>query len=124
MANEITMTAGLAASKNGALINPGTQTKQQTMAGDDMLQQTVSVITTAGGQQLTWGSITSVPACVMIKNLDTVNFVTVAGQTGFTDVFQLKILAGQTALFQPLSADLWIIADTDPVICLVCAVEA
>lgn len=124
MANEITMTAGLAASKNGALVNPGTQTKQQTMSGDDMLQQTVSVATTAGGQQLTWGSITGVPACVMIKNLDSTNFVKVAGQTGFSDVFQLKILAGQTALFQPLSATMWIIADTATVICLVCAVEA
>lgn len=123
MANEVTIVAGVSASKNGAVVNPGTSTKQLTMTGDDMISSTVNVTAAAGGQQITWGGISGAPGVVCIKNLDAANFVTFAGQTGFTDVLQIKLLAGESAIFYPASATLWAKADTAAVNVLIVAVE-
>lgn len=121
MANEITMVAGLSASKGGAVINPGTMTAQQTMAGEDMMQETVPSTTSAA--LFTWGGITGVPAAVLIKNLDSTNYVEIGGDSGLT-VFKLKLLAGKSILITPSSATMYHKANTASCQLLVVAVEA
>ena len=126
MANEVTMTAGLAASKDGALVNPGTMTKQLTMAGSDMVQQTVPCLT-ATATAFTWGGITGTPAAVMIKNLDATNYAEIAGTVDGTPAltgFKIKIGAGVTILVQLSSATLYHQSNTADLSLLVCAVEA
>ena len=109
MANEITQTVGLAASKGGSVINPGTMTKLLTMTGDDMTQYTVTSAT-ATATAFTWGSITGAPVAVMIKNLDATNYVEIAGTVDGTPAltgFKIKILAGVTILVGLSSATLY-----------------
>ena len=126
MANEITMTVGLAASKNGALVNPGTMTKSLTMSGTDMLQGTTPSLA-ATATAFTWGGITGIPAAVMIKNLDATNYAEIAGAVDGTPAltgFKIKIGPGVTILVQLSSATLYHQSNTADVSLLVAAVEA
>jgi hypothetical protein len=98
--------AGLSASKNGAVINPGTNTKLVSMTGSDMAQATVP-LTTASTQLNPMGSISGAPAAIWLKNLDATNSILISGETGFTAVFQLSIPPGQACVITPLAATLW-----------------
>ena len=106
MANEATVIAGLSASKNGAVVNPGTNTKLVSMTGNDMATATVA-LTTSSTQLNPMGTITGAPGAVFLKNLDATNTILIAGQTGFSDVFQLSIPPGQANVITPLAATLW-----------------
>lgn len=121
MANEITMTAGLSASKGGAVVNPGTQTKLLTMAGSNMVQYTFPLTTSATAVSFT--GITGVPAGVLIKNNDSTNYIEVGGDSGLT-VFKLKLLAGEFVLLTPSSATMYYKANTATCQVFVVAVEA
>lgn len=122
MANEVTIAVSLSASKGGAIVNPGTKTKQLTMAGSNMLQNTVSVGTSS--ELLSLGDISGAPSAVMITNLDATNYVLISGETGFTAVMQMKLLAGETVLIKPLAATLYAKANTAACLIQVVAVEA
>ena len=123
MANEITLTAGLTASKTSGAIASGTLTKQQTMTGDDMVAGTQLIPTS--DEALILGDITGAPGALMIKNLDTANFVELSLATGANfDASRFLILrAGAICLFQPQSATIYAQADTAAVRVQVWAVE-
>jgi len=119
MANEITYTVNLTARKAGAVVNPGAITETLTMAGDDMIQSTQVIGTSA--EALSLGEVSGVPSVVMLKNLDATNFVLV----GFTNPpTEIKILAGGALLMTPATGTIYAKADTAACRVLVCAVEA
>jgi hypothetical protein len=108
MANEITQTTTLLASKGGAAVSMTASTRID-MTGNGMVQATQSIGTTA--ELVDFADLAGAPASVAIKNLDPTNFIEIGGDSGLT-VFKLKLRAGQSALFQPSSATLYAKADT------------
>jgi hypothetical protein len=120
MANEITQTIQLTATKNAATVSLST-TKRITMSGDDMVQSTQVIGTSA--ELLVLGDITGAPSQLAIKNLDATNFVEIGGDSGLT-VFKIKILPGETVLIRPTSATLYALADTAAVRVQIVAIEA
>lgn len=120
MANEITATINLSASKGGAKVGQN-YTFRTTMAGDDMTQASQVIGTTS--ELVSFGEITGAPAAVMIQNLDATNFVEIGGDSGLT-VFKLKILAGKAILISPSSGTVYAKADTAACRVLIVAVEA
>lgn len=120
MANEVYASVRVTANKSGAKSEIST-TFRANMTGDDMLQATQVIGTTS--ELVSFGDITGAPQQVVIKNLDSTNFVELGGDSGLT-VFKLKLLAGQTTLIQPSSATLYAKADTADVRIQVIAVEA
>lgn len=110
MANEISVTSNLTASKGGIAINPGSKTKLITMTGGDMVSGTFQChVTPATSKQVTWGSIaTDIPGYVRIVNNDAAAIVTTNGVTGFTETFGFTLLPGQFALFPPTTTALWV----------------
>ena len=121
MANEITITAGLLASKTSAAISSGTLTKQQTMTGAEMVAAT-QVIATAGTGTLDFGAITGAPGAIMIKNLDTANYVTLGLASEVSSPFA-KIRAGALLLMEPGSDTIYAKANTAAVRIQMWAVE-
>jgi hypothetical protein len=119
MANEVTFACNLKAVKNGAIINQSSN-MVASMTGDDMMQNTQNIGTTA--ELVTFGDITGAPQQVMIKNLDATNFIELGGDSGLT-VFKIKLLAGLSCLFTPSSAILYAKANTASVLIMVAAVE-
>ncbi len=120
MANEVTFSVSLKATKGNATVN-NTANLIASMSGTDMIQATQNIGTTA--ELVSFGDITGAPQLVMIRNLDSTNFVELGGDSGLT-VFKTKIAAGGACLFTPSSATLYAKADTAAVSILVIAVEA
>lgn len=120
MANEIYTSVQLTASKGGAKIT-NTVTKRSDMSGDDMIQTTQVIGTTA--ETVSFGEISGAPQEVLITNLDSTNFVELGGDSGLT-VFKLKLTAGKSTLIQPSSATLYAKADTANVRIQILAAEA
>lgn len=120
MANEIRTSVQLSARKNGASVTVSS-VKNQTMAGSAMVQGTQSIGTSS--ELVTFGEIAGAPAQVLIKNMDSTNFVEIGGDSGLT-VFKLKVLAGCSILISPSSGTLYAKADTASVRILVAAAEA
>lgn len=119
MANEIFASVQFAARKNGADIS-ASSSFNLTMTGDDMLNQTQVIGTTA--ELVSFGDITGAPGLVIIKNLDATNYVEIGGDSGLT-VFKLKLLPGQYHQFQPSSATMYAKANTADVRIQVIATE-
>lgn len=118
MANEIVLSVSLRATKGGASVSASVS-DSITMSGDDMEQGTQVIGTSA--EAVTWGEITGAPKYVLLKNLDATNFVTV----GFTNPpTEMKLLAGESLLVPPTSANLYAIADTAACRVLKVAMEA
>lgn len=120
MANEITEKTGLTATKNAATVT-ATKTARTDMSGDEMIQSTQAIGTSA--ETVGFGGITGAPAVVQITNLDAANFVEIGGDSGLT-VFKLKLLAGKSTLIHPTSGTLYAKADTAEVLVQVIAAEA
>ncbi|MGN6552527.1 MAG: hypothetical protein ACTHLW_02180 [Verrucomicrobiota bacterium] len=120
MASEVTYSASLLATKGGAQV-VRQYSGQLTMAGDDMIQSTQDIGTAA--EQVTFGDIAGAPSQVLIKNLDTVNYVEIGGDAGLT-VFKLKILAGGFVLISPSSGTVYAKANAATVKIEKVAVEA
>lgn len=118
MASEIIISAGLKVSKGGASINLSASTAQD-MSGEDMLQDTQLIGTSA--EAVTFGEISGAPAYIFVKNLDSTNFVTVGWTNPPTEI---KILAGKFALFPTSSGTIYAVADTASVRVQKGAVEA
>jgi hypothetical protein len=120
MANEVTFSVSLKASKNNATVNQ-TANLFADMAGAQMTQVTQNIGTAA--ELVDFGDITGAPQLVMIRNLSTTRFVELGGDSGLT-VFKTKIPAGGACLFTPSSATLYAKADTSAANILIVAVEA
>jgi hypothetical protein len=103
MANEITLRFSLAAEKGGASIASTTQTKQLTLAGDDMTAPT-QLIGHDADEALVTGDVAAPAGYLLIKNLDASNYVELSTGTGgsFAAGKFAKIRAGCPCMFQPL----------------------
>jgi hypothetical protein len=119
MADEIRVSLKLTARKAGAVAEHSLAYNVD-MAGDDMLQATQVIGTSA--ELVTLGEITGAPGCLMLVNLDATNFVEIGGDEGLT-VFKLKILPGEAAFVTLSSATLYALADTAAVRILKIATE-
>ena len=108
MANEIYSALTLTARKSGATVTLSNAVNQD-MAGSNMIQSTQLIGTSA--ELVSFGDISGAPSQVMIKNLDSTNFVEIGGDSGLT-VFKLKLLAGKHLLLPPSSATMYAKADT------------
>ena len=120
MANEISVSASVSASKNGVSLSQS-GSKLITMAGDDMLVNTQVIGTSA--ELIDFAEIAGAPSVLFVKNTDSTNFVELGGDSGLT-VFKMKLPAGHVAVFQPSSATLYAKADTAAVRLLILATEA
>jgi hypothetical protein len=120
MALEITASASLQATKNGASTNRSATTSL-TMAGDDMIQTTQVIGTSA--EALAFGEIAGVPAYVWLRNTDAANYVELATDSGMSNKFA-KLLAGEVMLFPPSSATIYALANTAAVRLEIVAEEA
>lgn len=97
MANEISVSVSLSASKGGATLSlQGTKTLD--MAGEDMIQCTQIVTTSA--EALAFGDITGVPAYLGIKNLDDTNAINISLVSDGTTPFAI-LKAGQVMVLPP-----------------------
>lgn len=119
MANEINYSVVLSVAKGGATVNPGALSEQLTMSGDDMVQATQVIGTSAEAIDL--GEISGAPSVLALKNLDSTNFVLV----GFTNPpTELKLLPGGINFLTPAGATIYAKADTAACRVLVAAAEA
>ncbi len=121
MANEISVSASLAASKGGADVSTS-QSLSIDMNGEDMIDGTQVVGTSA--ELLNLGDITAPPAYVQVKNLDASNFILLSADANFTANVSAfaKLLPGGIALFPP-ACNVYARADTSPVRIACTAVE-
>lgn len=120
MANEIYKTATVRANKNGARIE-FSGTKNIDMSGDDLVSATQVIGTSS--ETLDLGDVTGAPGVLVVKNLDTTNFVELGGDSGLT-VFKIKIIAGDFAVIQPTSGTIYAKADTADVRVQILSAEA
>lgn len=120
MANEISASASISASKNGASVSASIAVTA-TMAGDQMISN-VQIVGTAS-EAIALGDV-STPGYVFIRNLDSTNFVSISvlatavAGTSFT-----KLLAGDFCIFKAVSTQITAIADTAPVNLQVIVIE-
>jgi hypothetical protein len=120
MANETQYSASLQASKGGATINKAVS-GYLTMSGSHMVQHTQSV-----GKD-SWvaidvGNLAGVPAKLMIVNLDSTNYVQLAGDDAGAQL-QDKILQGDFVLRSP-TATIYAKANTAACLVAIVAVDA
>lgn len=109
MANEITYSVKLSASKAGAVIDSGTQSDTVTMSGGDVLAATQNIGTS--NEQIDMASITG-DCRIIIKNIDETNFVEVFKDSGNTHLLS-KLAAGEACLLtQVPSGTVYARADT------------
>ncbi len=110
MANEISVTANLTASKGGLSITPGAKTKQITMAGVNMDSGSFTTHASANtSKQITFGGVGSaIPGYLRITNLDDTAIVTLSGTTAFTaGEMGATLLPSHFALWPPTENALW-----------------
>lgn len=102
MANEVTITASLTASKGGASIASGSLSKTLDMTGADVQAQT-QLIGHAADEAVDISADIGTEGYVLIKNLDASNYVTLSYDTGgsFAGYTFAVIPAGGLMLFKP-----------------------
>jgi hypothetical protein len=111
MANELILSVSLNFSKSGAKCSRY-YTKQITVSGDSFNHDVQSIGTTE--EQLAQGADLGTPGYVLLINLDATNYVEIGSTTG---VYDLKLKAGEPALYRHNSATIYAKANTDA--CLV-----
>jgi hypothetical protein len=109
MANEITATASLLASKNGASVQ-FQLSRRNDMTGN-VMSQNVQTIGTSTEQIAFAADLSGIPAWVGLLNLDPTNFVEIGLNTPVTQIFA-KLKPGQFALFPAGVATYYAKADT------------
>ena len=114
MANEIQISAKLYAAKGGAYLPNTTYTGTLTMAGTDMASQTLSIGTTE--ETISPGTDVTLPAHILIANLDSTNFVQVGFSTGS---YKWRLRAGEFCLLPYLESGVTIYAKADTAACTV-----
>ena len=122
MANEISLSVSVSASKNGASVT-GSSSQISTMAGDQMISN-VQIIGTAS-EALVLGDVTT-PGYVYLKNLDPTNFVSISVITpAMASTCFCKLLPGDMTIIKAVgtSPTLTAIADTGSVNLQVVAIE-
>jgi hypothetical protein len=100
MANEISYSCSLSASKGGVDVS-STDSGSLDMSGEDMIDGSQNIATTATPINL--GAISGLPAYVLIKNMDTTNFVLLSAEVNYnanSTVFA-KLLPNRSMLLPP-----------------------
>lgn len=120
MANELTITGGISASKGGAVIATGTKTKLITMTGNDMFCGTQEVGTSH--EALNVPAEIGTIGWLYIYNTDATNFIEVAIGSDMTNTFA-KIPAGCFISLMPSSSTIRVKADTAAVTVMVAITE-
>ena len=119
MANEISASVSLTATKNGVSVG-NSASRVATMAGDQMLSNVQ--IVGAVAEALVLGDVATV-GYVLIKNLDATNYVEIALDAPCTAQVFCKVLAGDFALFPAKTATMYALANLAPCNVLVQAIE-
>lgn len=120
MANEITVSVSLTASKDSATISVSAN-KTFDMTNEDMTQATQNIGTSA--EALSLGDIAAPAAYIYVRNMDPTNFVVLSLASDGTSPFA-KIRPGHFALFPPpQSGTIYALADTAAVRVALAAVE-
>lgn len=120
MANEISVTCSLSASKNGAAISSGQLSDTADMAGDQMLTNVQVVGTTE--EAINLGDVSTI-GYVAFKNMDPTNYVELALDSLVTAQVFAKLLPGDITILKAKTATMYAKANTAPVNLLVHAVE-
>jgi hypothetical protein len=123
MANEISATATLSASKGGAAIAASSSLSGSLhvdMAGAQMISNVQVVGTSA--EAIVLGDVSTI-GYVYLKNMDAANFVEIALDSGVSTLVFAKLKAGGIALFPAKTATMYAKADTAEVNLFVAAVE-
>jgi hypothetical protein len=108
MANEITSSTSLTVTKNGATFNASAN-KTFTQTGNVALNAVQNIGTAA--ELVSLGDITGVPGAMLVKNLDTTNFIEISLDSGGTQIFA-KLTAGKGMLWFPSVAAVYAKSDT------------
>ena len=106
MANELAITISMIFSKGGAEFQR-TESKQITVTGDAFTHEVQAVGITE--EELPQGADLGTPGYVYAKNLDATNYVEFGSTTG---VYDIKLLAGEFAVWRHNSATLYAKANT------------
>lgn len=106
MADELTLVVALTFSKGGAE-NQRSESIQVDVTGDAFTHEIQEVGTTE--EELAQGADLGTPGYLFIKNLDSTNYVEVGSTTG---VYDIKLKAGEIALYRHNSATIYAKADT------------
>ena len=106
MANELSLTVRLSFSKSGAKVNR-TENITVDVTGDAFTHEVQSVGTTE--EELAQGADLGTPGYILIINHDTTNYVEVGSTTG---VYDIKLIAGDVALYRHNSATVYAKANT------------
>ena len=120
MANEIVQNIQVTASKGGAEVGINSR-QRHNMTGSDMVQATQTIGLTA--ELLILGDIAGAPRQLVIKNLDTTNFIEVGGDSSLT-VFKIKVRPNDCCVFEPSSGTVYAKADTAACPVQIVAIEA
>jgi len=118
MANEITITGSITASKGGASVSSGSISKTFDMTGDAFSAIVQTILSAAwandAGHTITIPAAIGTPGTMVMKNLDSTNFVQVALDSAGSHIFA-KILAGQCMVLPCGASAYYAKADTDDV---------
>lgn len=106
MANELTLNVGINFSKGGAKYTTS-DSDQVTITGDAFTNAVQAIGTSE--EEVAQGADLGTPGYVFIKNLDATNYVEVGSTTG---VYDIKLLAGEFALYRHNSATVYAKANT------------
>lgn len=117
MADEISFSASLSINRNGVTTS-ASASKNATQTGTDYQLGTQTIGTAA--EQLNKGDIGTI-GYVFVKNLDPTNYVELALDAGFTQIFA-KLLPGEFCVI-PTQQQYYARANTAPCSCLVAMIE-
>jgi hypothetical protein len=106
MADELSIIIDLSFSKGGAKVQRSESIKVD-ITGDAFSHEVQAVGTTE--EQLAQGADLGTPGYILIKNLDSTNYVEIGSTTG---VYDIKLLAGEIALYRHNSATIYAKANT------------
>lgn len=118
MANEISISATLSASKNGATVT-GSGSISISMSGDQFISN-VQIVGTSDEEALVVGDVTPT-GWFMLKNLDSTNYVVISLDDAGANIVA-TLLAGEFCVCKP-GANLYAKANTAPVNLQVIATE-
>lgn len=121
MANEISISASLSATKGGVTVQSGGQTKAVDMVGDQMLANVQIIGTSAEALQM---ADVTVGGYLFVRNMDGTNFIQLALDSAVSTQIFCKLKPGESTLFRPpVGATIYAKADTANCNAQVVAVE-
>lgn len=108
MANELTISASLSFTKSGVALTH-TESGLRFDVADTNYLKTIQAVGTSEEAMLLPADV-GTGGYVLLKNLDTTNYITVRPATGAADLIKLK--AGDVALFRLVAAAPFVLANT------------